>query len=377
MPHITALTLTNFRNYDSATVSGLDNGFIILIGDNGAGKTNCLEAISFLAPGRGLRGSSVSECRTNNAKSPWVVSAQIKHDDGELSRLGVGQDPQKTEKKIIRLDGTPIKSQTELGDVFRAIWLTPQMDGLFLQGASERRRFFDRLVATFDPSHSGRLTRYEKATRERINILKTAQDQKSTPDHIWLTGLEAIMAETGIALAAARIDLLEKIHDVIATTAIESFPHTRITLDGEVETALQSQSALSVEDHFKQKLRDNRQGDAITGRTLYGTHRTDMQATYQDKNQRAAQCSTGEQKAMLTTIIMAHAILVKNRFGFPPVLLFDEVCAHFDEHRRDALFDILGNLGGQIWMSGQDKKSFRSILSNRLISITKNQMEKM
>lgn len=374
MTHITSLTITNFRNYDSASIDGLGNGFIILVGENGAGKTNCLEAISLLSPGRGLRGASIPDCQSSSAPSPWAVSAQITDIDGDTSRLGVGRNPDRMDKKLIRHDGDTVKSQQDLGEIFRTIWLTPQMDGLFLQGASERRRFFDRMVAAFDPAHTGRLTRYEKAMRERINILKTAHEKGTIPDATWLTGIENILAETAVAIIAARLDLLEKLQKEIQKSPHKNFPLAKLNLMGDTETELQNQSALCVEDRLRQKLKDFRQSDAMTGRTHVGAHRSDLSVIYTDKNQSAAQCSTGEQKALLTTMILAHASLTAKRFGAPPVLLFDEICAHFDSTRRDALFETLDHLGGQIWLTGQDEDAFKSITNNQLYYIQNNKL---
>lgn len=372
MTHINTLTFTAFRNYDHASVTGLDTGFIVLTGENGAGKTNCLEGISCLSPGRGLRGANVSECQSQKSSDPWAVSALIIDNDGDGQRLGVGRDPQKPDKKIIRYNGETVKSQSDLGDILRAVWLTPQMDGLFLQGASERRRFFDRLVSTFDPAHAGRMTRYEKATRERLSLLKTAQDSGKHANAQWLAALEKIMAETGVALAAARLDTLSSLQNSIETNATPQFPRALCTLDGVIEQSLPKKSALGVEDMFRDKLAYFRHADGVTGRTHFGIHRTDFSVNHSDKNVNAAQCSTGEQKALLASVIMAHAHMVRARFGAPPLLLFDEIAAHFDASKRDALFDSLAHLGGQIWLTGQDKNSFEKIRSKTILSITKN-----
>lgn len=371
MTHIKSLTLTAFRNYQSATIDGINAPFVILIGDNGAGKTNALEAISLLSPGRGLRGAKATDIQSQASQKPWAVSAQIQDKDGDGTRLGVGRNPDRPDKKIVKCDGTLVKNQDELGDILRTVWLTPQMDGLFLQGASERRRFFDRLVASFDGSHVGRMARYEKATRERLNILR---DDTKTPDATWLTALENIMAETSVAIAAGRQELILVLTQAISQGQIPEFPTAILALNGDVEQALTKQSALAVEDMIKNKLNAMRSADAQTGRTNFGIGRTDMVVTFEDKNANAAQCSTGEQKALLTAIILAHARMMTARFGAPPLLLFDEITAHFDAKRRDALFEILGNLGGQIWLSGQDEKAFGIIKDKRIIQIQDNQL---
>lgn len=368
MTRINSLTLTSFRNYESASIDNLDAPFVVLIGDNGAGKTNCLEGISALSPGRGLRGAKVTDMQSHISQAPWAVSSIIMDHDGDATRLGVGRNPDRMHKKIIKCDGDLVKNQNDLGDILRTIWLTPQMDGLFLQGVSDRLRFFDRLVATFDPAHAGRLTRYEKATRERLNILR---DDMKTPDPVWLSALETIMAETSVAIGAGRVDMLTYLHDAMQGT--DDFPDADIRLNGDVENNLQSQSALSVEDMIREKLAFMRGADAQTGRTNFGVGRTDMVVTFIDKNADAAQCSTGEQKALLTSIILAHARMIAARFGAPPLLLFDEVTAHFDTKRRDALFGVLADLGGQIWLTGQDLNAFDAIKHKNMIEIKDNQ----
>jgi DNA replication and repair protein RecF len=374
MTFISALSLTAFRNYEVTAIDDLAHNFVVLIGDNGAGKTNCLEAISLLSPGRGLRNASVADIQSQSAnQTQWAVSSHLKDLDGDIMQLGVGRDPQKPSAKIIRANGNPIKNQTELGEICRTIWLTPQMDGLFLQGASERRRFFDRLVATFDPAHTGRMARYEKATRERLNILRDAHDKKISPDTIWLDGLEKIMAETSVAIAAARCDMVIELQIMINSDANPYFPICDIHVNGEVEKALKNgQSALNIEDMAVAQYQSMQGVDGQMGRTHFGIGRTDIAVIYRGKNVNASQCSTGEQKALLTTIILAHARMVERRFGAPPILLFDEICAHFDDHRKQALFDILSQMNGQIWMTGQDPHAFSSLKNKRLITITDN-----
>lgn len=370
MTRISSLTLTSFRNYESVSINYLDSLFVILIGDNGAGKTNALEGLSALSPGRGLRGARVMDMQSQEHAAPWAVSVELMDNDGDTTRLGVGRNPDRPDKKIIKCDGELVKNQNDLGDILRTIWLTPQMDGLFLQGVSDRLRFFDRLVATFDPAHAGRLNRYDKATRERLNILR---DDTKTPDAIWLSALETIMAETSVAIGAGRVDMLGYLRDAMDGGC--DFPDTEIHLNGDVEIMLGGQSALSVEDMIREKLEYMRNADAQTGRTNFGVGRTDMVVTFTDKNANAAQCSTGEQKALLTSIILAHARMVLARFGAPPLLLFDEVTAHFDSRRRDALFEILADLGGQVWLTGQDVNAFNTIKNKKMIEIKNNQFE--
>lgn len=378
MTHIRSLSFHAFRNYAATTLDGLNNGFVILIGENGAGKTNCLEGVSLLSPGRGLRGANVNECQSLDLpQTPWAVSAAIIDNDGDENRLGVGRDPQKPDKKIIRYNGNPVRNQDELGDILRCVWLTPQMDGLFLQAGSERRRFFDRLVAAFDPSHTGRMTRYEKAMRERLTLLKEADEKNIAPDDQWLSALEQIMAETAVAIAASRIDSLSQLGKAEKIDRADHFPSATMQLDGDIENALSKQAALAVEDHCKTKLRQFRQSDGQTGRSNYGVHRTDWVVNHHDKNMPAAQSSTGEQKALLTSIILAHARLIASRYGQPPLLLFDEVAAHFDSVKRDALFGILHELNGQIWFTGQDENAFTAARNAQFVSVHENTLQKL
>jgi len=360
MSYVRSIQLNHFRNYDNAALHDLGDQFVVLIGDNGAGKTNCLEAVSVLTPGRGLRQSGIGDMQSKTTASLWAVSSII-HDGYDDIRLGVGRDPQKPNKKIIKSDGTIVKNQSDLGDILRSVWMTPQMDGLFLQSTSERRRFFDRLVSTFDPSHIGRMTRYEKAMRQRLSVLKEAHDAGGKPDATWLDGLEHIMAETSLAIAAARRDVMGQLQHFIDHHQWNDFPQCVISLIGDVETSLETQSALMAEESVKTHLRDFRFADGQTGKTNYGVHKTDFSAFLKSKNASAAQCSTGEQKAILTAIILSYIMMMKSRYGVMPIILFDEIAAHFDTKRRDGLLDILGSLNTQIWLSGQEKSDFKII----------------
>ena len=372
MTYISALNLTAFRNYQAASIENLGNHFVVLIGENGAGKTNCLEAISALSPGRGLRGASVAECQSQATNTMWAVSAVINDNDGNETRLGVGRNAQKPDKKLVRANGSPVKTQSELGDILRTIWLTPQMDGLFLQASSERRRFFDRLVAAFDGGHVGRMTRYEKSMRQRLNLLKIAQETGQAADDFWIPSLEKIMAETSVAIAAARLDTLNKIQNVIGDKIFDEFPAITLSLNGDIENNLITQSAVNVEDMVAERLKSFRNSDGQTGRTNYGVGRTDMNVVYNDKNIDAGQCSTGEQKAFLTTIILGHARMVAARYGVPPLLLFDEIGAHFDPKRRDTLFEILNDFQSQIWITGQDVMTVQTIKNKDIFIIYNN-----
>lgn len=354
MSHLSSLKLHNFRCYDHAALEALTPGLIVLHGPNGAGKTNVLEAVSLLSPGRGLRGAQVMEMQGRCAPKPWAVSVAIetKH---ESARIGTGLDPD-TQKRIIRINEKPAKSQNALADYMACVWLTPQMDGLFIDAARERRRFLDRLVFAFDPGHSGRTTRYENAMRQRSKLL---QDDDA-PDIAWLEALESQIAETGTAIAAARLEFAQRLQRACDKSDDAFFPRAHLNVTGTIEELLHSAPALEVEEMFSYQLKQSRAQDAVSGGAATGPHKSDLLVRYAAKNMAAEQCSTGEQKALLIGLVLAHARLIAAERGAPPVLLLDEVAAHLDEGRRAALYGLLEALGGQVWLTGTDEKLFES-----------------
>ena len=359
MAFIRSLQLTHFRCYDGARLDGLISGPVVLTGPNGAGKTNVLEAVSLLSPGRGLRGAKISEMQQRDAPSPWALSAEMGTPFGSI-RIGTGLDANSaTEKRIVRINGETAKAQTALAEYLACVWLTPQMDRLFLEGSSARRKFLDRLIFAFDPGHAGRVTRYENAMSQRSKILR----ESDRPDPVWLDGLEAQMAETGVAIAAARTEFLTILQRACDQGHVEEtlFPRAFMRLSGTIEELLAQVPALEVEDMFRYQLRDSRSVDARTGGAATGPHKADLAVTYAAKNMPADQCSTGEQKALLIGITLAHSRLMAVERGAPPILLLDEVAAHLDENRRAALYDILLGLGGQVWMTGTDALLFDSL----------------
>lgn len=376
MTYITSLTLQSFRNYDSAALNDLPAGPVVLYGSNGAGKTNILEAISFLAPGRGLRGARISEIqrvsdRAGEAITPWVISALAETSYGE-TRIGTGADPDK-ERRIIRINGADA-SQNTLSEYLACVWLTPQMDRLFMDAASSRRRFLDRLIFAFDPAHAGRVSRYEKNMGQRSRVLK----DHSQPDPLWLDALEAGMAETGVAIAAARLDFSEKLQQACdRADMVEAgfFPKARVRVAGTVEELLSHSPALEVEEMFRYQLKESRLQDARTGGAATGPHKTDLNVVYAAKNMPADQCSTGEQKALLIGLIMAHSRMITAERGSPPVLLLDEVAAHLDQNRRQALYDLLRAMKCQVWMTGTDQSLFAAIEKEaRIIRVEQGQL---
>ena len=357
MGFVTKLSLANFRSYETARMEGVPSGLIVLHGANGAGKTNVLEAISLLTPGRGLRNAALEEMQRRESPQAFAVAAQVETTGGEVA-LGTGLDPDNN-KRAVRINGVNAKSQMALADYLSALWLTPQMDRLFLDGASGRRRFFDKLVFTFDPAHAGRVTRYENAMSQRSKLLREGKS-----DDYWLKALETQMAETGIAIAAARVDFIQRLQAGIdAGDAAEDsfFPRAKIGLNGTVEELLQSTPAVEVENMLLYQLAQSRSRDAETGGAASGPHKTDLLVRFAAKNMPADQCSTGEQKALLIGLVLSHARLIKSEKGDVPLLLLDEIAAHLDDKRRAALFDRLVRLGGQVWMTGTDESLFSAI----------------
>lgn len=355
MSYLQSLKLSHFRCYDSARLEDLSSGLIVLYGKNGAGKTNILEAVSLLSPGRGLRGARVQEIQKNDAGAPWGVAGDLETGSGEV-KLGTGLEAQ-TEKRIIRINGVTAKSQTALADYLACIWLTPQMDRLFMDSSRERRSFLDRLVFAFDPGHSGRVRRYENALSQRSKLLK-----EGGADPVWLQGLEAQLAETGVSIAAARLDFVGRLQRACEKEDHAHFPLAYLRAGGTIEELLSSAPALEVEEMFKYQLKESRKMDSVTGGAATGPHKSDLIVHMAEKKMPADQCSTGEQKALLIGIILAHARLIAAERGAPPILLLDEVAAHLDERRRGALYEILQELGGQVWLTGTDKNLFTAIV---------------
>lgn len=353
---VTRLTLTDFRNYGAARLD-LDTGPVVLTGPNGAGKTNLLEAVSFLSPGRGLRNAKLSEIDRHGPGVPpgstrgWAVAATAETRRGPV-RLGTGREPETGERRLVRIEGEPAKSQAALVERLGLIWLTPQMDRLFIEGPGARRRLLDRLVFGLDPAHASRVAAYEQALRERSRLLRDG-----AADATWLDALEAVMAEQGAAVAAGRRDAVDRL-DQACADATGPFPHARLALTGTLEGWLADMPALAAEDKFKAALAANRHADAAAGGATLGPHRSDLAVTHQEKAVPAEQASTGEQKALLISILLAHARLQRAIRGEPPILLFDEVAAHLDRTRRAALFDIVASLESQAWLTGTDPELF-------------------
>jgi DNA replication and repair protein RecF len=361
------LRLTDFRNYRQLR---LDCGTspVVLVGDNGAGKTNLLEALSFLAPGRGLRRARLDEvARKPRDEEPalvWAVAATLDTPDGRLT-IGTGIEPAKTEgglpRRVVRIDGRPAPSQTALGYHVAAVWLTPQLDRLFLDGASERRRFLDRLVTALHPDHAGDVAAYENAQRQRARLLG-----EGNRDPHWFTALEDTMARHGVALATNRADTVQRL-DAAARLGVGPFPRATLAMAGEVDAWIASMAAIDAEDRLRAELAGSRLRDAEAGTTCVGPHRSDLAVRHLDLEMPAADGSTGQQKAILVSIALAHARLVALSRGKPPLLLLDEIAAHLDGERRAALFDEVVALGVQSWMTGTDAELFKPLVGRAQI----------
>jgi len=356
------VTLADFRSYRRADIA-VPAAPVVLFGPNGAGKTNLLEAISFLAPGRGLRRARIADierrCDPMEAGIGWAIHATVAGPDGERS-IGTGRDPERepgddSDRRVVRVDGAPAKGQAALADLLHLLWLTPEMDRLFTDGASERRRFLDRIVTNFVPDHVRKLAAYEQAMRERNRLLKDGRF-----DEMWLGALEQSMAEAGVAVAAARRQVVSRLI-VAAEAALGPFPIPDIALAGDTETDLAAGPALAAEDALRRRLAESRRADAEAGRVLVGPHRSDLAVHHRAKAMPAALCSTGEQKALLVALVLAAARLLKLQRGAAPILLLDEIAAHLDSERRAALFDEIEALGAQAWMTGTDASLFAAL----------------
>ena len=352
------LSLTHFRNYRTATLQ-VAGDMVVLVGPNGAGKTNCMEAVSFLSPGRGLRRATLEDIADNQGDGSWAVSAEVEGALG-LATLGTGIDPptgEASNARRCRIDREPVGSATAFGDHLRMVWLTPAMDGLFMGAASERRRFFDRLVLAIDSEHSSRVSALERSLRSRNRLLEV----RNYDDH-WCDAIERETAELAVAVAASRGQTAAKLATMLHERGTASaFPSAEIMLDGWMENALLQEPATAVEDRYREILRASRPRDAAAGRTLDGPHLTDLQVIYAPKSMPARDASTGEQKALLIGLVLAHATMVAEMTGIVPLLLLDEVVAHLDPNRRKALFDELAKLGAQVWMTGADPAAFVDI----------------
>ena len=333
---VTGLSLSRFRNHRSLQLE-LDGGPVVLFGPNGAGKTNLLEAVSLLSPGRGLRRAAVDEIALRPEIRGWKIRAEIQtpHQTHEIATWAEASGPRQ-----VSVDGKSA-TQVALGRIARMVWLIPSMDRLWIEGADQRRRFLDRIALSFDPDHAEHALAYERSMRERNRLLKA-----QIRDPHWYAALESRMAVAGCAIQAGRYAALDRLADA-QTAAETAFPSADLVLTGPDGNLMPG-----TEDGFATALAECRQRDMYAGRTLVGPHRADLKATYADKEIPARQCSTGEQKALLISVVLANARALIQESGAPPILLLDEVAAHLDAGRRAALYDEICALGAQAWMTG-------------------------
>lgn len=334
---VSRLALTDFRSYASALIEPRE-GFVLLYGENGAGKTNILEAVSLLSPGRGLRGAALPEMARGGGSGGFAVAARVEDTD-----IGTGTLASAPERRQVRINGAPA-SANSLGEWLSVLWLTPAMDRLFSGPAGDRRRFLDRLVLALEPGHAHHSTRYEAAMRSRNKLLA----HPGTADPAWLDALEAQMAEHGSAIDAARLRTVAALGERTSAAPDDEFASAALSLAGWKA------------DDLAGELRASRDRDSAAGRTLVGPHRQDLVVTHRGKSMPAALSSTGEQKALLLGLVLAHAELVEQRRGAPPILLLDEVAAHLDPKRRAALFERLEGRG-QVWMTATEESLFHGI----------------
>ncbi|MDD9901313.1 MAG: DNA replication/repair protein RecF [Alphaproteobacteria bacterium] len=349
------INVSNFRNYTAMRLEPQGAQAVVLTGVNGAGKTNLLEAVSLMTPGRGLRGATLPDLQNCHDSAPWAIAAELETAGGLMTRIGTGPEKDGM-RRTVRLNGKNAKSQSDLANIASAVWLTPQMDRLFLEGASHRRKFFDRLVTTCAPQHLTTVNRHEKSQRERMKLLREIQ----TPDPRWLATLEKQIAADAVAIAAARLHVLERINAHAATlhTAQSLFPRPIPTLTGDTEARIADTPAADLEEDLKTRLRTARSEDAAAGRAQHGAHRCDLDVLYGGRNMPAALCSTGEQKGLLVALILAHVLMLQAETGHTPLILLDEVAAHLDDHRRAQLFEYLAGINGQVWLTGTEPDIF-------------------
>ena len=360
MPEKTAihrLALTDFRNYAAASLR-FDGRHVVLTGDNGSGKTNLMEAVSFLSPGRGFRRAAYPDIVRNRADAGFTVFAAVEGMNGEAD-IGTGTEAGQEGgvTRRLRVNGVSAPAIDDLLDHLRILWLTPSMDGLFTGGSSDRRRFLDRLVLSLDPTHGRRATDFERAMKSRNRLLS-----ENRWDTTWLDGLEEQMAGLGVAIMLARREMLGLLARLVEEGAPEvAFPVPALSLAGFMDEDGEGRVAADLEDDYRLALGRDRPRDAAAGRTLEGPHKTDLLVRHRAKDIEAERCSTGEQKALLVGLVLAHARLAARMTGYAPILLLDEIAAHLDENRRATLFDLVHEIGGQAFMTGTDAAMFRSL----------------
>ncbi len=348
--HLTRLALTDFRNYAALTWRPAAR-ISVITGPNGSGKTNLLEAVSMLVPGRGLRNARLAELARQGGAGRWAVAAQL---GANAVAIGTGTAPEgPTDRRVFRLDGQAPRSQADIAARIAAVWLTPQMDRLFQEGASGRRRFLDRLVWALEPGHAREIAAHDTAMAQRNRLLS-----QGDADPAWLAGLEDSMVRHAVAAGANRRALVARLNAALADGAAGAFPAARLTLLDPIAARLEAEPALAVEDWLRAAMADARAGDALARSAGLGAHRADMALSDAATGLAAAQASTGQQKALLVGTILGHAALMTEARGAPPILLLDEPAVHLDPARRASLLAALVALPAQVLLTGTDSEVF-------------------
>lgn len=365
---VAQITLSSFRNYGGLRV--LSKGApVVLTGTNGSGKTNLLEALSLLVPGRGLRRSALSDFQNRMTSEPWAVAVDLRTDTGPL-HIGTGRDTaandSEGERRTVHIDGKPARGQNSLAERIAMAWITPDMDRLLSEGASARRKFLDRLVYSFDPAHGGRVLAYEKAMRERLRLLR-----ERTTEAAWLSALENEMAQSAVAIAAARRHMVERLRVAIDEGG-EAFPRADINVQGAAEDLLETNPALLVEDALRAAFLRARETDTQHGTCGTGAHRSDLRVVHRAKSCPAELCSTGEQKSLIIATMLAYVRLLMEQRHMTPLFLLDDIAAHLDDFRREALFDEVLNLNVQAWFTGTDVETFSFLAQDAQTLIVEN-----
>ena len=369
-----SIYLENFRSYDKLKLNINNNNLIILTGKNGTGKTNLLEAISFLSPGRGFRNSKLSDIlKKNSTSSHWLIHSEIENGTKKFD-IGVGFYPKKSnhiitnakDTKIIKIDGKKVKKQSDLLNILSLIWLIPEMDFFFRTNSSIRRKFLDRLIFNLNPDYILNVRSYDKNLKERYKLLNNIlnkgfyyQKGKDSQADLWLNKIEEKLIDDGIKIYIEREKFVRKFNSI--TTDYKNFPKIKLLLDGYIEDILITKEIIEIKKIYLQKVCESRKIDSIKGRVSYGPNKSDLKTLYIKKNITADKCSTGEQKIILIAIIIQYCKLVKITKGISPILILDELVAHLDDKIRISLFNELKSLNTQVWMSGADKNLFKSI----------------